>query len=100
MAQSESVFRVLAQLILRDNVPLHAVAIAGEAIAADARRLDADSEAPTKHRSDRGVLDFLESYESIRRRCEALFEAFSERRNVPELVRELSEIRDELIGLS
>jgi hypothetical protein len=99
MAQSESVFRVLAQLILRNNVPLHAVAIAGEAIAADAR-LNDDSEAPAKRRSDRGVLDFLESYEAVRQRCEAVLEAFSEKRDVPELVRELSKIRDKLIELS
>jgi hypothetical protein len=95
MPQAQSITEVLVRLILLGNVPLKAVAIAGEAIAVDARLRDYP-QGPTKRTSGDEYYQFLESYEALRQRCEGVVNAYSEARDGHSLIKRLSDIKDAL----
>jgi hypothetical protein len=98
VAQSQLIFQVLAQLILRNNVPPKAVAIAGEAIAADAR-LMGYGQGPTTRNTGQELFELLEIYETVLRRCQAMVEKFLESQDGNRLIDELLEIKEKLIEL-
>ena len=98
MSQAKSITEVLADLILQRNVPLRAVAIAGEAVAADARLSD-HPEGPTKRTTGPELHELLETYDTLLQRCKAIVKEFGEARDGHALIRSLSEIKQALIEL-
>jgi hypothetical protein len=98
VAKSQLIFQVLAQLILRNDLPLRAVAIAGEAMAADARLMDY-GQGLTKRNTGPELFELLESYETVLRRCQAMVEGFSESQDGNRLIDELLKIKGKLIEL-
>jgi len=99
MSDAKSISGVLANLILQENVPLRAVAVAGETIAADALLLDYPVEGTTRRNAFEDLGQFLETYETWLRRSEDIVSDFLRRRDGRELIRDLSEIKDALVEL-
>jgi hypothetical protein len=98
MSQARSIAHVLANLVLQRNVPLKAVAIAGEAIAADAKALS-HPEGPKSPKTGEELYQFLETYDALSRRCEGIVSAYMETRDADALLRDLSEIKRALVDL-
>jgi hypothetical protein len=98
MEHSQTITELLAKLILGGNVPLRAVALAGEAIAIDARICDYDSGA-----AKRATLEvwsaFAEAYDVILQRTRSAIEDFSRTRDGEALLLALSEIKERLTAL-
>jgi hypothetical protein len=98
MAEMNTIGQVLAALILRENVPLQAVALAGEMITLDARLSDYHPGA--ENRSSLENLSLLgEANEELLRRTRAAADDFSRTRDGHALIRTLVEIKEKLAAL-
>jgi hypothetical protein len=98
MSQAKSLSEVLASLILQPNVPLRAIAIAGEAIAADAPLRDYP-DGPAKRTTGPELYQFLEAYDALLRRSEVIVSDFLETRDGHALILDLSGIKQALVEL-
>jgi hypothetical protein len=98
MSQFKSISEVLANLILQHNVPLKAIAIAGEAIATDAPLLDYPHGA-AKRTTGPELYQFLETYDALLRHSEVVVREFLETRDAHALIRDLSGIKQALVEL-
>jgi hypothetical protein len=98
MTQAETISASLAPLLLRADVPMKAIEIIGEAISADARVLGYE-QGPTKRTTGEEQLQFLETYDDLLRRTEALVAVFSKTREQQSLIDELLEIKQGLVDL-
>ncbi|HEX6121023.1 MAG TPA: hypothetical protein VFZ03_16365, partial [Dongiaceae bacterium] len=76
MTEEPVILKVLASFIMRPNVPLQAIAMAGEVIALDARLMDYDGILANR-KTLRQISQGLETYHSLAFRTEAIVQQFS-----------------------
>ena len=98
MAQTKTITEALATLILQGNVPLEAVAIAGETIALDARMSSYDQGA-TKRASLEKWSAFAEAYDVLLRRAQSASADCAMTRDGRALIRALDDVKQSLAAL-
>jgi hypothetical protein len=98
MAQTSTITQALATLILNGNVPLEAVAIAGEVITIDARISSFDKGA-AKRASLEKWSEFAEAYDVLLRRTQSAADDFAQSRDGRTLIQALGEIKEGMIAL-
>ncbi len=98
MAQGNTITEVLAGLILEGNVPLQAIALAGEAIAIDARLSD-HIQGASRRTSLETWSDLAEANEVFLRRTKDAVVDFLKTKDGYVLIDALSEIKEGLAGL-
>jgi hypothetical protein len=98
MEQGQTITEVLANLILSGNVPLKAVAVAGEVITIDARLCDYDTGASRRVNLEVWSA-FAEAYDVVLQRVRSAIGDFSRTRDGDALLRALSEIKERLTTL-
>ena len=98
MVNTKTITETLATLILQGNVPLRAVAIAGEAIALDAQMNSYDQGADKRSTFDRWS-DYAEAYDSLLRRSQSAASDFERTKDGRDLIKVLEEIRADMKAL-
>lgn len=88
----------MAALILQGNVPLEAVAIAGEVITTDARICSYDKGVARRASLEKWS-EFAEAYELLLRHTRSAIEKFGQNRDGRALVRALEEIEQSMTAL-
>ncbi len=98
MEKTNTVTAVLAKLIQQSNVPLKAVALAGEIIAMDARLSDFELGASRRTSLEKWS-SVAEAYDVLLKRAQSVEADFAQKRDGEVLLATLSDMKEELAAL-
>jgi hypothetical protein len=98
MGQRNTITATLATLIQKENVPLQAVALAGEAIAIDARLSDFEQGASRRSSFEKWAA-LTEAYDVLLKRTQSITADFERDRDGHVLIAALTEIKARLAAL-